>query len=145
MRISDWSSDVCSSDLVDLNAFLHIDRDLTLAQADAADQQLAQGQAGPLTGIPIAHKDVFATQGWRTTAASKMLEHYTSPFDATVVARLQQAGALSIGQLNCDEFAMGSGNENRSEEHTSELQSLMSISYAAFCLRKQNYHKIQDI
>src|SRR3546814_18371126 len=79
MRISDWSSDVCSSDLVDLNAFLHIDRDLTLAQADAADQQLAQGQAGPLTGIPIAHKDVFATQGWRTTAASKMLEHYTSP------------------------------------------------------------------
>src|SRR3546814_224950 len=59
---------------VDLNAFLHIDRDLTLAQADAADQQLAQGQAGPLTGIPIAHKDVFATQGWRTTAASKMLE-----------------------------------------------------------------------
>src|SRR3546814_10902838 len=81
---------------VDLNAFLHIDRDLTLAQADAADQQLAQGQAGPLKGIPIAHQDVFATQGWRTTAASKMLEHYTSPFDATVAALQQQAGPGAI-------------------------------------------------
>ncbi|MFW7341759.1 Asp-tRNA(Asn)/Glu-tRNA(Gln) amidotransferase subunit GatA [Pollutimonas sp. H1-120] len=96
----------------DLNAFLHIDRELTLAQADAADKQLAEGQAGSLSGIPIGHKDVFVTQGWRSTAASKMLEHYVSPFDATVVARLKQAGAVSIGKLNCDEFAMGSGNEN---------------------------------
>ena len=95
-----------------LNAFLHIDPELTLAQARAADAQLAAGQAGALAGVPIAHKDVFVTQGWRTTAASKMLENYTSPFDATVVSRLAQAGAVSIGKLNCDEFAMGSGNEN---------------------------------
>ena len=67
-----------------LNAFLHIDADLTLAQARAADAALAAGSAGPLAGIPIAHKDVFATRGWRTTAGSKMLEGYVSPFDATV-------------------------------------------------------------
>jgi len=95
-----------------LNAFLHVDEALTLAQAKAADACLAQGQATALTGIPIAHKDVFVTQGWRSTAASRMLAHYVSPFDATVVARLQAAGAVSLGKLNCDEFAMGSGNEN---------------------------------
>ncbi|TAM86164.1 MAG: Asp-tRNA(Asn)/Glu-tRNA(Gln) amidotransferase subunit GatA [Candidimonas sp.] len=96
----------------DLNAFLHVDPDLTLAQADAADQLLARGAGTCLTGIPLAHKDVFATRGWRTTAASKMLAHYVSPFDATVVARLMDAGAVSLGKLNCDEFAMGSGNRN---------------------------------
>ncbi|MBC2770102.1 Asp-tRNA(Asn)/Glu-tRNA(Gln) amidotransferase subunit GatA [Pusillimonas minor] len=95
-----------------LNAFLHVDPELTLAQARAADQMLANGQAHPLTGVPIAHKDVFVTQGWRTTAASKMLANYTSPFDATVVSKLALAGAVSVGKLNCDEFAMGSGNEN---------------------------------
>lgn len=96
----------------DLNAFLHVDRELTLAQADAADKLLAAGQAGCMAGIPIAHKDVFVTRQWRTTAASKMLADYVSPFDATVVSKLQQAGAVSLGKLNCDEFAMGSGNEN---------------------------------
>jgi len=96
----------------DLNAFLHVDEGLTLAQARAADARLARGQGGPLTGIPIAHKDVFVTRGWRSTAASRMLEHYVSPFDATVVARLADEGAVSLGKLNCDEFAMGSGNEN---------------------------------
>lgn len=96
-----------------LNAFLHIDHELTLAQADAADKLLSGGHPAPtLAGIPIAHKDVFVTQGWRTTAASKMLATYVSPFDATVVSRLQEAGAVSVGKLNCDEFAMGSGNEN---------------------------------
>jgi len=95
-----------------LNAFLHIDPELTRAQARAADALLAQGDAPSLAGIPIAHKDVFVTRGWRTTAASKMLADYTSPFDATVVQRLHQAGAVSLGKLNCDEFAMGSGNEN---------------------------------
>lgn len=95
----------------DLNTFLHIAPELTLAQADAADAMLAAGQAGPLTGLPIAHKDVFVTQGWRTTASSKMLGQYVSPFDATVVEKLLQAGAVSLGKLNCDEFAMGSGNE----------------------------------
>ncbi|HLU19830.1 MAG TPA: Asp-tRNA(Asn)/Glu-tRNA(Gln) amidotransferase subunit GatA [Pusillimonas sp.] len=96
----------------DLNAFLHVDAELTRAQARAADALLTNGNAGPLTGIPIAHKDVFVTRGWRTTAASKMLSNYTSPFDATVVSLLEQAGAVSLGKLNCDEFAMGSGNEN---------------------------------
>jgi aspartyl-tRNA(Asn)/glutamyl-tRNA(Gln) amidotransferase subunit A len=95
-----------------LNAFLHIDPELTLGQARAADATLAAGNAPPLCGIPIAHKDVFVTQGWRTTAASKMLADYTSPYNAAVVHRLMQAGAVSIGKLNCDEFAMGSGNEN---------------------------------
>ncbi|OZI40621.1 Asp-tRNA(Asn)/Glu-tRNA(Gln) amidotransferase GatCAB subunit A [Bordetella genomosp. 1] len=95
-----------------LNAFLHVDADLTLAQARAADAALAQGNAGPLAGVPIAHKDAFVTRDWRTTAGSRMLEGYVSPFDATVVERLQAAGAVSLGKLNCDEFAMGSGNEN---------------------------------
>ena len=96
----------------ELNAFLHVDPDRTLAQARAADTALAGGQAGPLAGIPIAHKDVFVTRGWRTTAASAMLKDYVSPFDATVVERLAAAGAVTLGKLNCDEFAMGSSNEN---------------------------------
>lgn len=95
----------------DPNLFLHIDEDLTLAQAREADAAIAEGRAGPLTGIPIAHKDLFVTQGWRTTAASRMLANYVSPFDATVVARLREAGTVSLGKLSCDEFAMGSANE----------------------------------
>ncbi len=90
-----------------LNAFVHVDADLSLSQADQADTLLQSGQATALTGIPIAHKDVIVTQGWRTTAASKMLADYVSPFDATLVQQLQQAGAVSLGKLNCDEFAMG--------------------------------------
>ena len=95
----------------DLNAFLHVDPELTLAQARAADNALKAGEAPALAGVPIGHKDVFVTQGWRSTAASRMLARYTSPFDATVVRRLADAGAVSLGKLNCDEFAMGSGNE----------------------------------
>lgn len=95
-----------------LNAFLHVDPELTLQQAQRADQRLATGNAGPLTGIPIAHKDIFVTQGWRSTAGSKMLANYTSPFDATVVEHFNQAGMVTLGKLNCDEFAMGSSNEN---------------------------------
>lgn len=95
-----------------LNAFLHVDPTLTLQQAQAADQRLAAGSAGVLTGIPIAHKDIFVTQGWRSTAGSKMLANYTSPFDATVVEHFNQAGMVTLGKLNCDEFAMGSSNEN---------------------------------
>ncbi|MBB3213595.1 aspartyl-tRNA(Asn)/glutamyl-tRNA(Gln) amidotransferase subunit A [Herbaspirillum sp. Sphag1AN] len=96
----------------DLNAFLHVDRSLTLAQAARADQRLSSGDITALTGIPIAHKDLFATRDWRTTAGSKMLENYTSPFDATVVERFNHAGTVTLGKLNCDEFAMGSANEN---------------------------------
>ena len=96
----------------DLNAFLHIDPALSLAQAGAADARIKAGTAGPLTGIPIAHKDIFVTEGWRSTAGSKMLANYTSPFNATVVARFEQAGMVTLGKLNCDEFAMGSSNQN---------------------------------
>ena len=96
-----------------LNAFLHIDRGLTLQQAREADLRIARGQAGPLTGIPVAHKDIFVTKNWRSTAGSSMLADYVSPFDATVVEKLgADAGMVCLGKLNCDEFAMGSSNEN---------------------------------
>jgi aspartyl-tRNA(Asn)/glutamyl-tRNA(Gln) amidotransferase subunit A len=94
------------------NAFLDIDSEVTLAQARASDARLADGTAGPLEGVPIAHKDIFVTQDFVTTAGSKMLQGYRSPFDATVVQRLRAAGMVTLGKLNCDEFAMGSGNEN---------------------------------
>ena len=96
----------------DVNAFLHVDEALTLQQAAKADARIARQETTSLTGIPVAHKDIFVTRGWRSTAASKMLEHYISPFDASVVERLQIAGMVNLGKLNCDEFAMGSGNEN---------------------------------
>ncbi|HYD81607.1 MAG TPA: Asp-tRNA(Asn)/Glu-tRNA(Gln) amidotransferase subunit GatA [Paucimonas sp.] len=96
----------------DLNAFLHVDADLTMQQAKAADQRIASNDTTPLTGVPIAHKDIFVTRGWRSTAGSKMLAGYVSPFDATVVERLNRAGMVTLGKLNCDEFAMGSSNEN---------------------------------
>jgi aspartyl-tRNA(Asn)/glutamyl-tRNA(Gln) amidotransferase subunit A len=103
-----------------LGAYLAIDEEVTLAQARAADARIAAGDAAPLLGVPIAHKDIFVTRDFPSTAGSKMLENYRSPFDATVVARLGQgapdqgpgAGAVSLGKLNCDEFAMGSSNEN---------------------------------
>ena len=95
-----------------LNAFLHVDRERTLDEARAADTRIAAGTAGTLTGIPIAHKDIFVTKGWRSTAGSKMLVDYVSPFDATVVEKLSTAGMVCLGKLNCDEFAMGSSNEN---------------------------------
>jgi len=98
-----------------LGAFLCTDADVALAQAQAADAWRAKGVAGPahrLLGVPIAHKDIFVTRDFPSTAASKMLEGYRSPFDATVVSRLASAGAVSLGKLNCDEFAMGGSNEN---------------------------------
>ncbi|MDU0810585.1 MAG: Asp-tRNA(Asn)/Glu-tRNA(Gln) amidotransferase subunit GatA [Burkholderia sp.] len=99
------------ADASNLNAFVHIDSDLTLVQAKAADTALERG-AGPLTGLPIAHKDVFVTRGWRSTACSRMLENYQSPFDATVVSRLSSAGMVTLGKTNMDEFSMGSSSEN---------------------------------
>jgi aspartyl-tRNA(Asn)/glutamyl-tRNA(Gln) amidotransferase subunit A len=95
-----------------LNAYTDINEELTLAQAREADARLARGDATVLTGIPIAHKDIFVTRGWRSTAGSRMLENYVSPFDATVVEQFNAAGAVTLGKLNCDEFAMGSSNEN---------------------------------
>ena len=97
----------------ELGAFLDINEDVTLAQARAADQALAGGNSGAtLLGVPIAHKDIFVTKDFVSTAGSKMLAGYRSPFDATVVARLAAQGAVTLGKLNCDEFAMGSANEN---------------------------------
>ena len=96
----------------DLNAFLQVDTALTLQQAALADQRLAGDSAGVLTGIPIAHKDIFVTRGWRSTAGSRMLANYVSPFEATVVERFNTAGTVTLGKLNCDEFAMGSSNQN---------------------------------
>ena len=96
-----------------LNTFLHIDRGLTLGQAREADARIASGDAGALTGIPVAHKDIFVTKDWRSTAGSRMLADYVSPFDAAVVEKLGAgAGMVCLGKLNCDEFAMGSSNEN---------------------------------
>ncbi|RZL11794.1 MAG: Asp-tRNA(Asn)/Glu-tRNA(Gln) amidotransferase GatCAB subunit A, partial [Rubrivivax sp.] len=89
-----------------LGAFLHVDEGGALAAAAAADARRAAGQArGPLDGVPIAHKDIFVTTAQPTTAGSKMLTGYQSPFDATVVAQLKAAGAVSVGKLNCDEYA----------------------------------------
>ena len=95
-----------------LNAFLATNLEATLAQAKAADARIAAGETGALLGLPIAHKDVFVTRDFATTAGSKMLTNYRSPFDATVVTKLAAAGMVNLGKLNMDEFAMGSANEN---------------------------------
>jgi len=93
------------------NAFITFDEEISLAQARAADAMIASGQAGPLTGIPVAQKDIFCTKGWLTTCGSKMLSNFVSPYDAFVVERFNAAGAVTIGKTNMDEFAMGSSNE----------------------------------
>ena len=96
----------------DLGAFVAVNPEVTLAQARAADARIANGTAGTLEGVPLAHKDIFVTQDFPTTAGSRMLQGYRSPFDATVVAKLAAQGVVTLGKLNCDEFAMGSSNEN---------------------------------
>jgi aspartyl-tRNA(Asn)/glutamyl-tRNA(Gln) amidotransferase subunit A len=95
-----------------LNAFITVTRDQALAQARAADARIARGDATPLTGIPIAHKDIFCTREIKTSCGSRMLENFIAPYDATVVERLANAGAVMLGKTNMDEFAMGSSNEN---------------------------------
>jgi aspartyl-tRNA(Asn)/glutamyl-tRNA(Gln) amidotransferase subunit A len=95
-----------------LGAFVDLNEEATLAQARAADQALAAGTAGALAGVPIGHKDIFVTKDFVSTAGSRMLAGYRSPFDATVVSKLAQSGMVTLGKLNCDEFAMGSANEN---------------------------------
>src|SRR5690554_947515 len=95
-----------------LNAFVDINAEMTLEQARSADAARARGTGKLLAGVPLAHKDIFVTQGWRTTAGSKMLREYRSPFDATVVESLKNAATVCLGKVSCDEFAMGSGNEH---------------------------------
>ncbi len=94
-----------------LNSFVTVTEELALAQAKAADARIAGGTAGPLTGIPIAHKDIFCTRDVRTSCGSRMLKDFVSPYDATVVENLQRAGVVMLGKTNMDEFAMGSSNE----------------------------------
>ncbi|WAH59719.1 Asp-tRNA(Asn)/Glu-tRNA(Gln) amidotransferase subunit GatA [Pseudomonas silvicola] len=95
-----------------LNSFITVTPELAIAQAQAADARRAAGETGALLGAPLAHKDLFCTQGVRTSCASRMLDNFTAPYDATVVSRLAKAGAVSLGKTNMDEFAMGSGNES---------------------------------
>ena len=95
----------------DLNAFVTVDESGAMTAAAVADEQLGRGEADLLTGVPIAHKDIFCTRGVLTTCGSKMLENFVSPYDATVVERVHQAGSVTLGKTNMDEFAMGSSNE----------------------------------
>ncbi len=94
-----------------LNAFITVDRDKTLAMARDADARRAAGEAGALLGVPLAHKDIFCAQGWKTTCGSRMLESFIAPYDATVVEKFKRAGTVTLGKCNMDEFAMGSSNE----------------------------------
>jgi aspartyl-tRNA(Asn)/glutamyl-tRNA(Gln) amidotransferase subunit A len=94
-----------------LNAFVTVTAEAALAEAAAADRRLASGSGGPLTGVPIAHKDIFCTDGVRTSCGSRMLDNFVAPYDATLVAKLRDAGTVMLGKTNMDEFAMGSSNE----------------------------------
>ncbi len=95
----------------ELNAFITVDAEKSLAQAKRADEMIAGGRAGLLTGIPIAQKDIFCAQGWLSTCGSKMLSNFVSPYDAHVIEQFDRAGAVNLGKTNMDEFAMGSSNE----------------------------------
>ena len=95
----------------ELNSFITVSEESALEQARVADEQFIAGTAGPLAGIPIAQKDIFCTQGIKTSCGSKMLDNFIAPYDATVVSKLKQAGAVTLGKSNMDEFAMGSSNE----------------------------------
>jgi len=94
-----------------INAYITLDEDKTLAQAKAADAVIAAGQATDLTGIPFAQKDIFCVKGWKTTCGSKMLENFIAPYDAHVISQFDAVGAVNLGKTNMDEFAMGSSNE----------------------------------
>jgi aspartyl-tRNA(Asn)/glutamyl-tRNA(Gln) amidotransferase subunit A len=94
-----------------LNCFITVTGEAALQAAQQADRRRQQGKAGPLTGIPLAHKDIFCTEGVRTSCGSRMLDNFIAPYEATVTAKLRDAGAVMLGKTNMDEFAMGSSNE----------------------------------
>ncbi|MGH8475313.1 MAG: Asp-tRNA(Asn)/Glu-tRNA(Gln) amidotransferase subunit GatA [Methylococcales bacterium] len=94
-----------------LNCFISLTQEKAIADAQAADRKLAKGEAGPLTGIPLGHKDIFCTRAIKTSCGSKMLDNFYAPYDATLVSLLENAGTVMLGKLNMDEFAMGSSNE----------------------------------
>ncbi|MGR6914970.1 Asp-tRNA(Asn)/Glu-tRNA(Gln) amidotransferase subunit GatA [[Actinomadura] parvosata] len=111
-----------------VQAFLHVDREVTLEQARAVDARLRAGEKlGPLAGVPIAHKDIFTTRDMPTTAASKILEGWRPPYDATVTARLREAGLVILGKTNLDEFAMGSSTENSAYHPTHNPWDLTKV------------------
>ena len=111
----------------ELGCFLDMNPEVSLAQAALSDARLAAGTASALEGVPVAHKDIFVTRDFVSTAGSLMLKDYRSPFDSTVVANLADAGVVSLGKLNCDEFAMGSGNENSAFGHVKNPWDRMRI------------------
>ncbi|MGH8743190.1 MAG: amidase, partial [Burkholderiales bacterium] len=95
----------------ELNAFITLNEEVSLKEAQAADMRIKQSQAQPLTGIPIAHKDIFCAKGWLTTCGSKILSNFVAPYNAHVIERCSEAGMVTLGKTNMDEFAMGSSNE----------------------------------
>ena len=97
---------------VHYNSYISVDEAAAIAAAEAADKRLAAGDASPLTGVPIAHKDIFCTDGMRTSCGSRMLDNFVPPYDATVIQRFKADGAVVLGKTNMDEFAMGSSNES---------------------------------
>ncbi|RKZ64836.1 MAG: Asp-tRNA(Asn)/Glu-tRNA(Gln) amidotransferase GatCAB subunit A, partial [Gammaproteobacteria bacterium] len=101
----------CDSHNSNLNCFISLMPETAIAQARSADKKIQNGEAGPLTGIPLAHKDIFCTNGTKTSCGSSMLDNFIAPYDATVVTRLNEAGMVTLGKTNMDEFAMGSTNE----------------------------------
>ncbi|HHO68393.1 MAG TPA: Asp-tRNA(Asn)/Glu-tRNA(Gln) amidotransferase GatCAB subunit A, partial [Gammaproteobacteria bacterium] len=119
LRAGEFSSEELTRHLLErigrldpkLNSVITLTQEQALAQARAADARLAAGDAGPLTGIPFLHKDIFCTDGVRTSCGSRMLDNFEAPYDATVTEKLAAAGAVMLGKTNMDEFAMGSSNE----------------------------------
>ncbi len=103
--------DRCETHNADLNCFISLMPETAIEQARSADKKIQNGDAGPLTGVPLAHKDIFCTNGTMTSCGSRMLDNFIAPYDATVVSKLNEAGMVTLGKTNMDEFAMGSTNE----------------------------------